>query len=86
MKTTSFLTTLAATAALLLVTGAGSSLMADRYNGYPHGGYWDHNHHYYRDNYGYYNNNRVYNPYVIHNHHHGYWDTRGPVRVFINVD
>ena len=27
-----------------------------------------------------------YNHYILYNNHHGYWDTRGPVRVFINVD
>jgi hypothetical protein len=42
-------------------------------NLWAHDGEWDSNHHYYR-------------PFILYHDHHGYWDTRGAVRVFINVD
>jgi hypothetical protein len=80
MKTTSsFLhqIILAATAALLLVTGA---------NLWAHNGQWDSRHHYYRDNYGYWDNHDHYRHYIVYHGHNGYWDERGPFRVFINVD
>ena len=52
----------------------------------PHPGVWDSRHHYYRDNYGYWNDHDRYNHYQDWHHHHGYWDDRGGARVFINVD
>ncbi len=51
-----------------------------------HDGQWDSRHHYYRDNYGYWNEHDHYAHYTYWNNHHGYWDNRGGVRVFINVD
>jgi hypothetical protein len=63
---------------VLLMAAGASSLWAD--------GTWDSRHHYRRDNYGYWDEHNHYNHYVMYHHHHGYWDTRGPVRVFINVD
>jgi hypothetical protein len=55
-------------------------------NADPHPGAWDGRHHYYRDNYGYWDEHDRYRHYVYWQHHHGYWDNRGGVRVFINVD
>ena len=75
MKTPKFVFTVLAL--LLMATGA-TSLLADNM--------WDSRHHYRRDNYGYWNNDNHYQHYVTWHNHHGYWDTRGPVRVFINVD
>ena len=66
-------------AALFLLTGATTNLWA-------HDGQWDARHHYYRDNYGYWDEHDQYHHYIVYNNHHGYWDTRGPVRVFISVD
>jgi len=62
---------------LLMATGV-NSLWADNT--------WDSRHHYRRDNYGYYDEHNGYHHYILWHEHHGYWDTRGPVRVFINVD
>ncbi|MCE0496599.1 MAG: hypothetical protein LV481_01445 [Methylacidiphilales bacterium] len=70
---------LAGMAALFVLTGAANNLWA-------HDGQWDSRHHYYRDNYGYWDEQDHYHHYIIYGGHHGYWDTRGPVRVFINVD
>jgi hypothetical protein len=66
-------------AALFVLTGAATQLLA-------HDGQWDSRHHYYRDNYGYWDEHDHYHHYVVWHDHHGYWDTRGPIRVFINVD
>jgi len=52
----------------------------------PHPGVWDARHHYYRDNYGYWNEHDHYTHYITWHNHHGYWDNRGGTRVFINVD
>jgi len=82
MKTTSpsvHKIVLAIMAALFVATGAATQLWA-------HDGQWDSRHHYYRDNYGYWDSHDHYNHYILWHSHHGYWDTRGPVRVFINVD
>jgi len=79
MKTTSLSLhkiVLAALAAAFVFTGA-ASLWADNT--------WDSRHHYRRDNYGYYDGDH-YRHYDTWHNHHGYWDTKGPVRVFINVD
>ena len=65
-------------AAVFVLTGAN--------NLWAHDGQWDSRHHYYRDNYGYWDNSDHYRHYVLWHEHHGYWDTRGPIRVFINVD
>ena len=83
MKTTSrtIKSTLAVLATAFVLT-ATSTLWAD--NDGPRGD-WDGRHHYRRDNYGYWDGDH-YNHYILYNNHHGYWDTRGPVRVFINVD
>jgi len=81
MKTTSpsiLKFVLAAGAALFVLTGAN--------NLWAHDGQWDSRHHYYRDNYGYWDNGDHYRHFVYWHSHHGYWDTRGPVRVFINID
>ena len=51
-----------------------------------HDGQWDSRHHYYRDNYGYWDNHDHYRHYILWHEHHGYWDTRGSTRVFINID
>jgi hypothetical protein len=52
----------------------------------PHPGVWDARHHYYRDNYGYWNDHDRYTHYQDWHNHHGYWDDRGGTRVFINVN
>jgi hypothetical protein len=52
----------------------------------PHPGGWDGRHHYYRDNYGYWNDHDRYTHYQDWHNHHGYWDDRGGTRVFINVN
>jgi hypothetical protein len=71
-------TVLAALAALFVLTSA-TTLWA-------HDGQWDARHHYFRDNYGYWNNSDHYQHFIYWHNHHGYWDTRGPIRIFINVD
>ncbi len=78
MKTTTptYHKTVIALLASLMVLGGASSLWAQD---------WDARHHYRRDNYGYYDG-RHYRHYEYWHHHHGYWDTRGGPRVFINVD
>jgi hypothetical protein len=81
MKTTSqsvHKIVLAALAALFVLTGAT--------NLWAHDGQWDSRHHYYRDNYGYWDNHDHYRHYENWHNHNGYWDTRGSTRVFINVD
>ncbi len=52
----------------------------------PHRGVWDAHHHYYRDNYGWWNEHDHYSHYIYWHNHHGYWDNRSGTRVFINVD
>ena len=52
----------------------------------PHGGVWDARHHYYRDNYGYWDEHDHYRHFIFWHNHQGYWDNRGTTRVFINVD
>ena len=52
----------------------------------PHRGVWDARHHYYRDNYGYWDEHDRYRHFISWHNHHGYWDNRGGTRVFINVD
>ena len=64
---------------LIALTGAANKLWA-------HDGQWDTRHHYYRDNYGYWDEHDHYRHYVVYHNHHGYWDNRGLFRVFINVD
>jgi len=81
MKTTSksvHKIVLAGLAGLFVLTGA-ANLWAD-------GGQWDSRHHYRRDNYGYWDQHNTYHHYIKYHGHNGYWDTMGPVRVFINVD
>jgi len=68
---------LAAAAGLFVLTGA-SNLWADNM--------WDSRHHYRRDNYGYWDQHNRYHHFIQYHGHNGYWDTTGPVRVFINVD
>jgi hypothetical protein len=51
-----------------------------------HDGQWDARHHYYRDNYGYWDEHDRYHHFIAWHNHHGYWDNRGATRVFINVD
>lgn len=82
MKTTLFKTLLIGAVSLGLLAFMPTSAKADEHN--YHHGYWDHNHHYFRDHDGYWNNN-VYSNYIWYNGHRGYWDERGGVRVFINV-
>jgi hypothetical protein len=79
MKTTPSKFILALLAILFVLTGAATNLMA-------HDGQWDSRHHYYRDNYGYWDNHDRYRHYQNWHNHHGYWDTRGGTRIFINVD
>ena len=56
-----------------LFVGTGSLWADDGHRDYRgHDGYWDRDHHYHE--------------YAYWQHHRGYWDYRGPVRVFINVD
>ncbi len=81
MKTTFPKFALVAVVALSLFGGAMGTALADH-----HRGQWDSRHHYYRDNYGYWNEHDRYSRYIMYNNHHGYWDNRGGVRVFINVD
>jgi hypothetical protein len=82
MKSTSLFKAL-----LILVTALGflvfspATAQAD-----PHGGVWDTRHHYYRDNYGYWDEHDKYHHFIDWHGHHGYWDNRGATRVFINVD
>jgi hypothetical protein len=78
-KLTSLKAFLALMAALFFITGAASTLSA-------HDGEWDSRHHYYRDNYGYYDEHDRYRHYITYHDHPGYWDNRGPFRVFIRVD
>lgn len=73
--------TLALLTILSLSFGAATTASAE-----PHRGVWDSRHHYYRDNYGYWDNNDRYRHYIMYNHHHGYWDNRGGARIFISVD
>jgi hypothetical protein len=87
MKTTSpslFKLTLALAGVLVLFAGSATTALADR-DDHPRG-QWDSRHHYRRDNYGYYDSGNRYHHYIFYHNHHGYWDTVGPVRVFINVD
>jgi hypothetical protein len=77
MKTTSSKFVFTVLAVLLMAVGA-SSLWADNM--------WDARHHYRRDNYGYWDEHNSYHHYIRYHDHNGYWDTMGPVRVFINVD
>jgi hypothetical protein len=76
MKTISSKFMVTVLAVVLMAIGT-SSVWADYY--------WDGRHHYRRDNYGYYDG-PAYHHYIIYNNHHGYWDTRGATRIFINVD
>ena len=66
-------------ASLFVLTGATGRLLA-------HDGQWDTRHHYYRDNYGYWDDGDHYIHYILWHNHHGYWDDRSGVRVFISVD
>ncbi|HEX4138805.1 MAG TPA: hypothetical protein VHY09_00540 [Candidatus Methylacidiphilales bacterium] len=82
MKTPSLFKALLALVTLLsFLVLAPTTALAD-----PHPGVWDTRHHYYRDNYGYWDEHDHYRHYVYWHNHHGYWDTRGATRVFINVD
>ncbi len=82
MKTTSlFKALLALVVTLGFLAATPTTALAD-----PHPGVWDTRHHYYSDNYGYWDNNDRYGHYIYWHHHHGYWDSRGSTRVFINVD
>jgi hypothetical protein len=67
-----------ATAAGLILGATGKAA--------AHDGQWDTRHHYYRDNYGYWDDHDRYRHYIYWHEHHGYWDDRSGVRVFINVD
>jgi len=82
MKTTSLSKALLALVTILgFLVIAPMTAQAD-----PHPGVWDARHHYYRDNYGYWDEHDHYRHYIEWHHHHGYWDNKGGVRVFINVD
>jgi hypothetical protein len=81
MKTTSLFKAFLALIAVLGFLSLATPAMAD-----PHPGVWDNRHHYYRDNYGYWDEHDHYRHYIYWHQHHGYWDNRGGVRVFINVD
>jgi hypothetical protein len=80
MKSSSFVRkSLLALAAVLFAASGATKLWA-------HDGEYDSRHHYYRDNYGYWDDHDHYHHYMTYHSHHGYWDDRGPFRVFINVD
>ena len=79
MKTTSLFNAL-----LILVTILGFLAVAPTAR--AHEGQWDGRHHYYRDNYGYWDDHDRYRHYIYWHNHHGYWDNRGGARIFINVD
>jgi len=81
MKTISLFKVLLTLAAVLGFFAVATPATAE-----PHPGVWDARHHYYRDNYGYWNDHDRYQHYVYWHTHHGYWDDRGGTRVFINVD
>jgi hypothetical protein len=80
MKSTSLLK------ALLTLTAALGILGVAATNAVAHDGQWDSRHHYYRDNYGYWDEHDHYHHYLAWHNHHGYWDNRGGTRVFISVD
>ena len=82
MKTT-LLKTILALGAVAGFLAMPTLATADDHNW--HHGSWDRNHHFFRDHDGYWNNN-VYSNYIWYGGHRGYWDDRGGVRVFINVD
>ena len=71
---------------LMLILMTALFVAAATPNLWAHDGQWDSRHHYYRDNYGYWNEHDAYHHYLFWHNHHGYWDNRGAVRVFINVD
>jgi hypothetical protein len=79
MKTTSYSLKKTLSVALIatLVCAGAVNVLADNT--------WDSRHHYRRDNYGYYDGPHYHHYETWHNHH-GYWDTRGSSRIFINVD
>jgi hypothetical protein len=56
---------------LILALGA---LSATRVMAYDH------------DDRGWYDANHHRHPFILYHHHHGYWDQRNGVRLFINVD
>ncbi len=72
--------------ALLTVTATAGLVIGATGLAVAHDGQWDGRHHYYRDNYGYWDNHDHYRHYTYWHTHHGYWDTRGGSRIFINVD
>ena len=79
MKTSSYRKILVVLAAFVFVLTGTKNLWA-------HDGEYDSRHHYYRDNYGYWDNGDHYRHYEHWNNHVGYWDTRGSSRIFINID
>jgi hypothetical protein len=70
----------------LLVLAVIVLVLTGTRNLWAHDGEYDSRHHYYRDNYGYWDDHDHYRHYILYHNHHGYWDDRGPFRVFINVD
>jgi hypothetical protein len=41
---------------------------------------------YYHDDKHWYDKNNKPHKLIVHNHHHGYWDTNSGTKVFINLD
>jgi hypothetical protein len=41
---------------------------------------------YYHDDKNWYDEHNKAHKFVVHNHHHGYWDTDNGAKVFINID
>ena len=70
---------------LTLIAAAAIGVLLGTLKAQAHDGQWDSRHHYYRNNYGYWDNHDHYRHYETWNGHHGYWDDRGGSRVFISV-
>jgi len=65
-------------AAVIAAFNFSSSAIADTV--VVHHDAWTH------DDHGYWDANAGYHPFIVHEHHHGYWRERNGARVFINVD
>jgi hypothetical protein len=69
-----------ACAAIVAGFSFGSSAMADNVVVTQHEA-WSH------DDHGYWDGNRGYHAFIMHENHHGYWrDNPNGARVFINID
>jgi hypothetical protein len=79
-------TTTNSTFKMILSVLAAAFVFAGTSSLWAHDGQWDGRHHYYRDNYGYWDNGDHYRHYEHWHNHTGYWDTRGGSHIFINVE